>query len=400
MGLFGFNPEKRIAKGDEELAKGFYYDARMIYEDILRREGIPDAVRARAKEGWRKARAALIEAQIDEAKRQLAAGDEEEAAQSCRSAIEQADEDLDASEARAMLEKISGGSPEAQRAALLKHLVESGAAEAVPPREVDGAEPEEIVTGGSDEEVFEVYMNAFPEEIADRYRAFGPEFRFAYVKLQEGKTDEALELLDSTPEGIRDDPLLRLERGQALLLADRNDEALQAIEGIALPKEIDARRSHMRVILLERLDRREEAEADVKRLWTADPVNPDVTVLYGEILIAAGKHQEALDLLRPFKREGRPQPELDNLIAQAYRGAGMVAEAQLLLERTVERYFQGGYASGDMQRFPIWAARQLLDIYVSTGQDPERTEALRNHLVKQDPGNAERYLGAADQSPE
>ena len=399
MGLFGFNAEKKLAKGNEHLAKGFYYEARITYEEILAREGISDEIRAQAKEGRRAARLELIAGQCEEARRLLAAGDTDAAAESCRAAIDLAEEDLDVPEAKAMLELIVGP-PETRRSAILAGLDEEAAAavaETVPVRQIEHARPEEVVTGGEADELFEVYLNAFSNEVADRYRALGTEFRGGYLLLQEGKPGEALAQFESVPAEMRDDSLFRMEKAQALLVAEDNEAALATLEGVVPPAEMERRRSEMRIILLDRLKRHEEAEGEAERLWSTDRQNPEAALLYAEILNGRCKHDEAIAILKPMINESRPQPEVDSLAAQSYRGLGKNDDARSLLERAVERFFQGGYATGDMQRFPIWAGRELLDLYITIGEEAEKIRSLAQHLIRHDPANANGYKDALAQ---
>jgi hypothetical protein len=394
VGLFGFNPEKKLAKANEQLERGFFYEARLAYEEILGKDGIPDSIRVQAKEGWRKARMMLIAGQTEEARRLLSANDAEGAAESCRAAIEIAADDLDPGDAVRILVEIEGP-PQTKKSALLQGLDEVAREGALEPiRDLEDAEPEEVVAGSEADELFEVYLNAMLETTAGRYRALGPAFRDAYLRLQDGAADAALQLFDRIPDSIRHDSICQIEKAQALLLAARNREALETLDGIEPPTELQRRCSEMRIILYDRLAMQDEAEREARQLWTAEPAEAETALLYAEILNARGKHDAALEVLAPVLKGRHSHPEADNLAAQAYRGLGRVDEARSILEGTVERYFQGGYATGDMQRFPVWAGRELLDLYVMTREDADKVRSLVQHLIRNDPANAEMYKNA------
>jgi hypothetical protein len=228
LGLFGFNAEKKLKKANEHLAKGNYYDARMAFEEILMRDGVPSSFLDRARTGWRQARQALMEGQLEEAKRLIRAGETAAARESCIASLEQAGDDLDASEAKEILDRIDAGQTEAVR--LLDGLDESAAAEQLPAEE---AETEEEASADGSDELFDVLLQSLSEEQAEAYRSFGNEFQTGYLLLQEGKAKQALEHFSTVPEHITSNPYFRLENGQALMFERRYDEAFNTLERLA-----------------------------------------------------------------------------------------------------------------------------------------------------------------------
>ena len=389
MGLFGFNVEKKLAKANEQLEKGFYYEARMAFEEILGRDGIDPGFRSQAKAGWRRARLAQIEGQMGEAKQFLKAGEREAAIECLHAAVTIADEDIDVHEAKEMLATLepAGHGP---RAALLEGLDSLPIAAAVKPEQGETGE----TFGESAEDLFEVYVNSQAQDVAERYRKLGPEFRDGYLLLQAGELDAALERFDAVPEELTADPIFRLEKGQLLMLKDRNQEALDLLQGLDLPKEAERRRAEMAAILLDRLGRGDEAEEEARRLWSAHDGDPDVAVLLSEILVGHERFAEALAILKPFVEKGDPSPELVTLTAKAYVGTGQVKKGKELLEEAVEIFFRGPGMGGRLPRFPLASARDLLSLYIAGGEEPTKVRSMVQHLIIYDPDSAELYKEA------
>lgn len=384
MGLFGFNAEKKLKKGNDYLAKGIYYDAKIAFEEIITRDNVQASIVGRAREGWRQARRALMEEQTAEAKRFVQAGEAEQALECCRAAVEQAGSDIDAGEARELLDRLQEG--ETAAAKLLDGLDEIPTAN-LPVEEV---EDDEAIAAGP-EAIFDVLLQALPSQQAEAYHWFGSEFRDGYLHLQEGRAKEALEAFERVPKEVEEHAFFRLEKAQALLHERRPEEALGLLDAIELPEEMGARRAEMRIILLQELGRGDEAVQQAREHYEAARDAQDVAVLYAEVLLENGHAQEALDALEPF-RAGQQSPEVGTVIARSYMATGKVQEARDLLEGTVEGFFQS--AGGLHARFPIWAARELLYFYIGVGEDPERVRSLVQHLISHDPPSAERYKQA------
>jgi predicted Zn-dependent protease len=383
VGLFGFNAEKKLKKAEEYLAREIYYEARLAFEEIIIRKDVNPTLASRAREGWRRSRKALMEAQIEEAKRMIRAGEPAAARDSCLAAIEQAAEDLDAGEAKTLLERLDEGQTEAAR--LLAGLDEVPLAHQLPPEEA--ADSEAGTTEGA-EAMFEVLLQPLPEEQAQLYRDFGPEFRDGYLLLQEGRAAEALGKFAEIPEEVASNPFFRLEKGQALMHVKKYQEALESLEGIELAPEAERRRSEIRTVLLHELGRKEEAVDAARRMWESDREDRDAAILYAEMLLEAERAEEAEKVIDPFHSPA-PEPEVDGMLVRTYLALGKAQEARDLLEGTVEGFFQNPAAF--RRGFPIWAGRDLLGFYISVREDPKRVRSLVQHLIGHDPGSAERY---------
>ncbi len=388
MGLFGFNAEKKLAKAQEQLARGFFYEARAAFEEILKREDVVGGLRSQAAEGWRSARRAMMDQQMEEAGRLLQAAERDSAIESLRTVLEIAEDDLDCSEAKAVLAKLQEETEGPEAIMRTLEIPPVAAVQAVVDESADGP-----VFGESPDDLMEVYLGPLSEEIAERYRSLGTEFRDAFLSLQQGDPQDAARRFEAIPDDRQTDPFIRLERGQALLLLDRNEEALESLQGIELPAPLERRRAEMSTILLDRLGRRDEAEAEARRLYAAHPGEADIAVFFSDILIGHGVFQEALDALKPFIPAGDP-PEVIPLAARAYLGIGDLQEGKDLLEQALEVFFQGPGIGGRAPRFPVAAARELLGLRIQMDAGLEGVRALAQHLIQHDPGSSETYLEA------
>jgi len=318
----------------------------------------------------------------------MSTGDREAASDCLRAAIEIAEDDIDVSEFRRKLEEIDPSS--ARRSAAEKIM--AGIEEGIGLEEVAPEEGEAVADfGESPEDLFEVYMNAFSGEVADRYRAQGVEFRDAYLKLQEGDFDGAIAGFEALPGALANDPIVRLEKSQALLFAGRQEEALALIEDLALPAELEYRRATMAATLLDRAGRTDEAFAVAEELFRNHPTDVEAASIYADLLIQKGAAEKALAIVKGLIMAGDPSPDLVNLAARAYVAAGRVEEGRDLLEQSLENFFQGPGWRGQTPRFPLEAARELLHLYIALNEEPEFVRAMAQHLVTYDPDHADHY---------
>ena len=277
MGLFGFNAEKKLKKANDCLAKGFYYDAKVAFEEIIARGDLQEPTVSQAREGWRRARQALMEEQIAEAKRYFEVGEAEQALGCCEAALEQAGNDLDASEAKELLERVKQG--ETRAAKLLRGLDEIKAAGGLAPESEDDID---AVAAGP-EALFEVLLQSLPTDQAEAYHRFGPEFREGFLDLQEGRAKEALASFSRVGQEVEVNPYFRLEKSQALMQDEQWEEALHLLDDLELPEEVERRRLEMKVVVLQRLQRGDEAVQAARGLWEKSREDPDVAVLYAEV---------------------------------------------------------------------------------------------------------------------
>jgi tetratricopeptide (TPR) repeat protein len=392
VGLFGgFNAEKKLDKAGAQLQQGAFYEARAIFEEILGRQEVDPAIREQAKNGWRKARRGLIDGQREEAELRLQAGERDEALECLRTIMEIAGDDIDVSEIRAKLERIDPTlTPSNPTERILSHLDDSVAQDELPPEEGEAV----AGFGQSPDDLFEVYLNAVPEPVADLYRAQGEAFRDVYLTLQDGDIEGALEGFAKLPSEQAADPIVRLEWGQALLLDGKHEEALGMLLDLPLPDALEHRRRLMAAQLLEQVGRKEEAFEGAQSLYRDFPADTEAAALYAEILILRERAEEALKIVKNLIEAGDPSPDLVNLAARAYIAAGKVEEGRDLLEQSLENFFQGPGWRGQTPRFPLGAARELLGLYIALDEEPEIVRAMAQHLVTYDPDRADQYREA------
>jgi tetratricopeptide (TPR) repeat protein len=389
VGLFGgFHAEKKLAKANEHLGRGSYYEARAAFEEILGREGIDASIRTQAKDGWRRARRGLIAIQEEEAERLLGVGERAGAVDCLKTILELAEDDLEVPDIRRRLEELDPASaPRSAAEKILAGLDEAADVEIIPPEEGEAVAD----FGQTPEDLFEIYMNALSGKVAERYRAQGIPFRRAFLLLQEGNISGALASFDEIPADAAADPIVRLERANALMLDGKVEEALALLGGLALPEELDYRRGMMAASLLDQAGRGEAALAEARRLHENHPTDAEAASLYAEILIHQGGADEALAIAKGLIMSGDPSPELVNLAARAYIAAGKIEEGRDILEQSLEGFFQGPGWRGQAPRFPLGAARELFNLYIAMDEGPEMVRAMAQHLITYDPDNAERY---------
>jgi hypothetical protein len=153
--------------------------------------------------------------------------------------------------------------------------------------------------------LYELLVDTLEDAVAERYAGRSTEFRRAYVDLNEGRTAEALEVIDRLASAAPSDPVLRFERGRLRLMHDDPTGARQDLEA-AWDELGDApvdRAGSLTVPALwaEAALFLGDHEAVLDRLGElADPRNgghPDVTALYARALLAAERLDTARSLL-------------------------------------------------------------------------------------------------------
>jgi hypothetical protein len=123
-------------------------------------------------------------------------------------------------------------------------------------------------------------------------------------------------------------------------------------------------------------------------MWEENDEDQDAAILYTEILLENERAQEAENVIKPLHTPHH-NPEVDSLLVRAYSELGKGQDARELLEPAVEGFFQNPVAYH--RRFPLWAARELLALYIAVGEEPKQVRAIVQHLISYDPGSAEEY---------
>jgi thioredoxin-like negative regulator of GroEL len=423
MPAWFFNAERTLKNSDKALAKGFFYDALKGYKAVLKKENDNKMILMQAEAGAQKAREGLMRKQLDEAQRLMGEGDLVEAAESCRNAIDLAGADLDKREAEQLLARLLPESDDSLDDDIGVETAPAGGAVISPAcgcrpevRELDDAAGLDI----DKDELFELYLNAYPEERAGELRRLGTVFRDAFLLTQEGKGAEAAERFDAAPPEEAAHPLFRFHHAQALYACDRDDEALRLLEDLSLPADLQPVRAELRTVLFWRMQQVEEAEQEARRLAEMAPGDLGSSHLYAQILAAQGKYEQALDILLDWLDPGQVVPPVDMLAIQLYLKLGRVDEARELLERAADQYFHNSLSRKNQQQvnqsfglgtrmftpqededdaenpFPLWAGRTLLNLYLRHREEPDRVGGLVETLIMFDPGSEVEYRDRFD----
>lgn len=411
MPLF-FNSQKKLREGEDDLARGLFYDALRAFQSVLKRERGDLMIRGRAETGVREAKRGLMRLQLEEARRLLENGKKVDAAECCRNAIELAGGGVEAKEARELLAQIVpdewDGSPE--------DGVATPAEDGPAPGDADDGAATGFDSDDIDpEDLFELHLSSLPEERAETLRGFGPEFRAAFLMSQQGRFTEALDAFARVPEDVAKHPLLRFEVAQAAHACGRHEDALKALEDIALPDELERARLEIRAVAFRALGVNDKAEAEALRLLAAAPDDESVAYLCARILTANGKNDAALDVLLPWIDPLRPRPAINQLAVTLFLRLGRTDDAVEILEREVKRYFHESLSMphearvsqvimGDTAQdlsppggpkdpipFPLWAGRTLLALYLERDTEHRKIAALVDTLSMYDPESEVQY---------
>ncbi|MBU1698663.1 MAG: tetratricopeptide repeat protein [Candidatus Eisenbacteria bacterium] len=418
MAAWFFNAERKIKSADAALAKGFFYEALKEYKAILKKETDNKMILMQAENGSKKAREGLIKAQLAEAERLLGENDPVEAAECCRNAVDLAGADLDSKEAKKMLARLMPGMDESLDSEIGVDTKPSGGAVLRPACgcraevcELDPSVPLDI----DKDELFELYLNAYPEERAEELRHLGSVFRDAFLLTQEGKGAEASDRFAEASAEEAGRPMFRFHQAQALYSCGRDEEALKILEDLPLPEDLRPVRTELRTGLFWRLKQVENAENEARQLAAMAPDDLGSSHLYAQILAAQGKYQESLDILDEWLDPGQVVPPIDMLVIQLNLKLDRVDEARQLLERAVNQYFHNSLSRKNQSPvnesfglgtrmftpqedednaenpFPLWAGRTLLNLYIKHQEEPDRVNGLVETLIMFDPGAEVEY---------
>lgn len=430
VGLFGSSPRKKLEKARDHFAAGRWFEAMRLFEEVLEAGGkVSEGEHSEARQGSRGCRERMILMRLEESEALRLAGDLEAARDRCQTAADLVGDDLDASAVEEQMQRIDAPSravaagpdvgevhetdllPGADRRVVLQATPVDRPVREAAPR--DDAE----LFGDNPEELFEVHLHALSEPVADYLRALGPDFRFGYLALVQGEGKRALDFFERLDWGAIRHPAAVRQRANALLLAHRDDEALELIDamapagapgssvpataaadfGAALPPDDpdgEVRRRYLRIDGLRVLGRLEEAVEDARALAdAAGSVEPSPTLeaMLGWVLIEAGRTQEAFDRLSRRLKEIGYHEEILIPAAQAAVALGRDDEAVELLEQLIHSRMERGLAHYAEIDFPVEAGRRLLDIHLRRGAGERTLRTLILHLIDHDVEEGERY---------
>lgn len=415
MGLFDRSPAKKLAKAQELLENKRYFDALRLFDEVIPKSAGEE--RTAAEEGSRACRREMISQRLSEAEAFCQAGDLDAARDRCQTALDLAGDDLPTDAIQEQMRRIDAprrpvgqAGPSAGLRDLLPDPDEVVAPQPTPldraPKEAEGLSDEELFGEGS-EEVFEIHLHTLDPDTAEFYRGLGEDFRFAFLALSQGEGKRALEFLERLDTGVKDDPRIRLEHAQALLLAGKAEESLDLLESLAaVPEGVadaraperpprifdEGRRRFLLVDAYRALHRHEDAVAAALSLADATGgASPAAESLLAWSLLEAGQPQEAYDRLQKNLPRWADQDEILIPAAQAAVSLDQREEAISLLEELIRIRVHRSLARENEVDFPVEAGRRLLHLYVETDHDPEEIRGLVLRLLDYDPERGEQY---------
>lgn len=393
--LFGGDPRKDLDRAsdlmDRDPARALAL-ARKAREDGAG----PDVLR-RADDMIVRAREAVVNRAVAQADRAEASDYLEDAAEWLGTALDEAAGDRRKElEARrdALLAKHQEQLDEERRSALRK------------PFDDLEADVADVAEGGEDElpvdydpEVdgaFDVLAGMLDDALADRYYDQPESFRQAVVILHEGKTDEALAVLDSLVEGSPEEPALRLERGKGRLIHG-DAEGARADFDVAWRHLGDghldlAGSQSLPGLWAEASLEAGDPEAVIARLAEeSDPrrTGVDVVLPFARALMDAEKFDAARTYLELAAQTYPKKPDFAFLLSIVLDGQGQRPRAIEVLEASVAPSCASGNCAAPPKHLPSLRAltRLLLE-----EDELERARAYLMHVVQARGGN----LGAEE----
>jgi len=327
FGLFGSDPRRVLDRAAARLDRGDASGARDLAEPLLHdrdpghrdraaqileaaRRALLDSTLARAAEAEREDRPADAADWLDAALQYAAEEGREEIATRRAALLTKAAED------RVSLAFDAGGSDEPLAAEGL-HAVDSGTA-------------------------FDTLVQTLREDVAHEYAGRPESFRAAYLALNAGRFEGARAALDALIEGAPGDPVYRLERGRARLLAGDAAGARADFEAVwerwgDEPLDLAGRLS-LPVLWAQALHDLGEPEPIVERLADlADSSrdDPELPLLYGRALLATDRVEEARAVLAAAAGWFPRDADLPLLLAEALARLGRRRDAIACLEAAI-----------------------------------------------------------------
>ena len=377
LGLFGSDPRRVLDRAAARLARGDATGARELAEPLLR-DSDPGH-RDRATQILDDARRALLDSTLARAAEAEDEGQPDDAADWLDAALQYAGD-----EAR--------GEIAARRTALLNKAAEGRVSLAF---DDDGGggdygpTPAEDLDSLDADAAFGTLVETLGEDVAHEYAARPEAFRAAYLALNAGRFEEARAALDALVEAAPDDPVYRLERGRARLLAGDPAGARADFEAVwerwgDAPLDLAGRFS-LPVLWAQALLDLGEAEPVVERLAglvESSRDDPELPLLYGRALLATGRLAEARAVLAQAAGWFPRDPDLPLLLAEALAKLGRRRDAIACLEAAIAP----SCSTGDCNAPPLHppSLQRLVALYVEElesgagdgGTGVDREEAL------------------------
>ncbi len=331
--LFKTDPRQALERAEGLLARGDAAKALRLAQRAA--DGGSLAQNTRAEQIIRRAREALAGAVLDKAALSEEAGFYEDAAEWISAALEHVDDEGRRDELERRVEELLARATEQDRQR------EAPAFPDFP----DDEETPEPVAGELEldpEEHYETLVSTLDDDVAARYETRPEEFRRAFVQLNEGQVQEALEALEALAESWPEDPVYHLERGRCHLLLGHYEEARRDLEAVweAFGDEpLDHSRSvSVPGLWAEAMLGLEQPAEVVERLDEValpQEADPGLCYYYALALMVTKSYDRARSYLLAAITSYPQNPEFPHQLAAALHQGGRTGEAIDTLERAI-----------------------------------------------------------------
>jgi tetratricopeptide (TPR) repeat protein len=362
--LLGQDPEQLVQKGERALADGHPAAAMDLFQRAVER-GVTDGDLAqRARQGATQAASALVQLNVAEARLSLEAGDPEGAQGHLDTALQLSTDDGQREAIAALqlqVDEAVSGADEPQRL-----FTDVGAVDVED-------EPPEIE--------WRRLLDTLDEDWAEDYDSRGTPFRDAVLTLNDGRPEEAVEALAALIDAQPDDPVLRFERGRALMVLERYADALEDLTFAR--KEIGFEPlDHVGSVQIGALEI--EALLALGRPGEARALAQEAIDDQGEqvnLLFVRGQAERALEqydaMEQTFSAVTRLSPRLveaAQMLAEARLRRGELREAAQALEDGIKRHC--GTGTCQLRPMSVEAGRLLARVYLDLEEKPAKVEDL------------------------
>jgi tetratricopeptide (TPR) repeat protein len=179
-------------------------------------------------------------------------------------------------------------------------------------------------------------------------------------------------------------PEVAARRARLRLQAGRPDLALELVDGLPTPAggELPVPTLLLRADILSALERPSEAQAVYETIRRRDPRNREAVLGLGRMLLEQGKPKEARELVREALPQQPADAQLFLVLAEADGALGSLAEAVVTLEQAVKAI---------PESVPLWT--RLAEVFIRKEEWPKASDALA-HAMALDPANGELPLRA------
>ena len=235
-------------------------------------------------------------------------------------------------------------------------------------------EGEEKITGLTSNDKWSMYVTQLPFAKAQHCDDLGDDFKEAWVALQEGQFDEAIEGLEAVYKAHSDDALVMCELGRAYYgknqlekadeLLKKSDEAEPEIETKLLRTEV-----------LWAMKRFDVAEEVLQAAHDADPENNNVLARIAQHGLISGDFQSGIDAVEVLAENLPRDFSVHRLAGQLYRANGEDEKALESFEKVNQIFWQVNPQTKQLT-FDQNSAVAAANLYVKLNKKLERAAEL------------------------